>query len=436
MKYQYGLLTSCAILLSACGTTTTTTTYYPYGKPDSRNVKYESSLSFQQFWGILDSANLNFEYDYKTALEKKTDGTIINKEIKVYLPNVEVVMHPKFTSDDKIAAFLSEQGAMLSSNADEASVVSAVKASMPSSKLKKVIHTVAFEKEVLASDVETIRVLYQSVFNESKSDKSLVVVPAWKDSAQSAEMIKQLYDLLFNEALNASKRNPTLNITLFASSKEQEDSMRATLEALEKKLGIKNRTMIGSASGNGASSSALTKLSAGKDAVKMSQGSATISGAATNLGDVRLMGVFAEGSARNNQSTLMVGFPVGNHMVAVGTELGFENKELTYSAAKLLAMMSATESLKFSAAISSVNEKVSMFFNQFNRSGVMVELGAHYNEHISQDVNVSINGGLRGLYSSQLELGWFGQVSLDVGSFKASTFVSSSDVGFNFGVGY
>lgn len=436
------LVITIALLIAACGSKNVNNETFQTGMPKPMYpgyVEYKERSYSESYGGILERMNLDFEFDYKSVFGKKTDGTIIN-ETKVVLPDVEVVMHPKFTSDDKIAAFLSEKGAVIPSKGDESLSVLAVKASMPSSKLKTVVHTQVFEKVVLESDIDKIQALYQSVFNVSKSYESLVIVPAWKDSTISADMSKRLYSLFFKEALAAAKANDELNIKLFVSSKEQEDFMKAAWDVLTKEIGIdspqaKKWTSVGGGSSS-SSSTTLTRLSMGSDVVNMSQGSATISGAATNLGDVRFMGVFAEGSARNNRSTLMVGFPVGNHMVAVGTELGFENKELSYSAAKLLATMSATESLKFSAAISSVNEKVSMFFNQLNRSGVMFELGAHYNEQISQDVSVSINGGLRGLYSSQLEMGWFGQVSLDVGLFKAATFVSSVEAGLNFGVEY
>jgi hypothetical protein len=380
--------------------------------------------------------NLDFEFDYKAVFGKKPDGAIID-ETRVKLPNVEVVMHPKFISDDKIAAFLSGKGAVIPSKGDGSWSVLAVEASMPSSKLKKVVHTPAFEQEVLESDVEKIRALYKSVFNESKLDKSLVVVPAWKDSEQSAETIKQLYDLLFNEALTASKDNPNLNIKLFASSKEQEDFMNIAWDALDKKLNNQIRTMKWSATGKNSSSSSssqLTKLSAGSEVTKTLQGSFTMGGVARAIGSCRLMGVMAKGSTHQYQSTLMVGVPVGQFMIAAGTELGFENKTLTYSTAKLWGLMNVSRAFKLSGGISAIHEKVSIFRSELNRYGAMAELGAHYSELISSTLKVSIDAGLRGVYPGAFEMGWFGQVSLDSDLFKATAFTSSNDFGVSFGM--
>lgn len=422
-----------AFALSACGSKTTTYDYYPLGKPEPGYIEYKNQGNSGSMGGILGSKNLDFEIHYRTVFSKKTDGTIIN-EAKVRLPDVEVVMHPAFTADDNIAAFLSEKGAVIPSKGEGAWSVLAVEASMPSSKLKKVVHTPAFEQEVLESDVEKIRGLYKSVFNESKLDKSLVVVPAWKDSEQSAETIKRLYDLLFNEALTASKDNPNLNIKLFASNREQEDFMNAAWDVLDKNLNDQIRTMKWSATGKDSSSSQLTKLSTGSEVIKTLQGSFTIGGVARAIGSCRLMGVMAKGSTHQYQSTLMVGVPVGQFMIAVGTELGVENKALNYSTAKLWGLMNVSSAFKLSGGISAIHEKVSIFRSELNRYGAMAELGAHYSELISSTLKVSIDAGLRGVYPGAFEMGWFGQVSLDSDLFKATAFTSSHDFGVSFGV--
>ena len=213
--------------------------------------------------------------------------------------------------------------------------------------------------------------------------------------------------------------------------------MKAAWDALGKEFGIDPRHIKRwSLTGKGSSSSSatLTKLSTESDVVKMSQGSFAVGGMSSSVGSYRLMGVMAEGSAYQHQSTLMVGVPMGRHMIAVGTELGFENKTLNYSMAKLWALMNVSSVFKLSGGISALHEKNSILGLELGRYGAMVELCAHYSEQVSSTLIVNMDAGLRGIYPGAFELGWFGQLSLNSGLFKATAFASSSGLGVIFGV--
>ena len=108
------MLSGVILLLSACGTTNTTRDY-PDGRLETRHEDLKEERNSESYGGILGSWNLDFDLHYKLIKGKKSGGAIID-ENKVTLPDVEGVMHPKFTSDDTIAAFLSEKGANLSSS--------------------------------------------------------------------------------------------------------------------------------------------------------------------------------------------------------------------------------------------------------------------------------------------------------------------------------
>jgi hypothetical protein len=444
MYKRFGCLGT-ALLLSACGVKTTIS---GGDRPLIGNTTNDSShseqphipsTSYMEYHnGILGQINLNFRYNINTAI-----GDTLGRHTSINLPNVEAVMHPRFSSDDKVKDYLSQNSITLIEDSNNNSVtIETINQSTNESvsKLKAVIHTPAYESAILDSNVESIKKNYKDVLYLANQYNSVVVLPLWKDASQPKEISKRLYRILFMEAFNAAKANSNLEINLFATSKDQFDLMTEMWDILHSEFGFENKELAGHCVGRSHSIlPALAKL-AGSDAAQLSQGSFTTHGAATSVSGVRLMGVMSEGNVNQRQSTLMAGFPIGQHMIAVGTELGFEDRSFTYGITKVWGLLNVTDTFKLSAGIGATQEKIQSF-NPFVSNntvtttfGAMMELGAHYSEKLSSTLNLSIDAGVRGLFSGSLTMGWFGLVSLDNGGYKTSAFVSSKDFGLSFGI--
>lgn len=439
MFKKIGSLCAAVLVLSACGTKNNHSNEKPMiGTPPQTSTFHEhndtiTSRNRELHAGILGQYKLNYEYNFDTIDNRQGHQTRIN------LPNVEAVMHPRFSSDDKVNAYLSDKGAEISARGaiPEGKIIPgllSVGARIPSTKLKVLIHTPAYEREVLESDLVSIQDTYKGVFNLATGLKSLVIVPLWKDTSQTKTMSNQLYKLLFEEALAAAKSNSNLEITLFASNRDQADLMDQAWETLNEELSIQHKELVGHSAGNSHHSGPALNALATADSTQLHQGSFDINGVAASIGDIRLMGVLADGNVNQRQSLLMVGLPLGQHMIAFGTQLGFENFAFNYSITQLWGLLKVTDTFKLSAGIGATQEKIQTFRSLTNRYGAMMELAAHYSDTLSDSLKVSIDAGVRGLFSDTFEAGWFGLMSLDNGSLKTSAFVSSKDFGLNFGI--
>lgn len=416
------------LLLSACSVENTTDSGEKNPNSNQRYKKYNQAGSSYSGKGLFGAHNLTFAYSYSDIRGVKPDGTTFSTYEISELPDVECVMRPRVNSVDVLGAYLKKNDLTPQGDgSDQPNAVKTVDSRMGSTKLKKVIYTPAFENSVAEGDVTRVKEIYTEVLQAASNDKSLLVVPLWSDSAQKKEMSLRLYELMMRSVFDFAEQHQSLNITLFVLNSEQIDLFNEVEQKLKNELKGSPLRIYPTLP------PAIAEL-VEKNKSESTQGSFSVSGAATSVGDFRVMGVMSEGNVNQRQSTLMVGVPLGQHMIAVGTELGFEDKSLSYSVAKLWGLMRVTENFKLSAGIGATHEKVPTLRSDKDQYGAMMEMGAHYSEKLSTSLNVRIDGGLRGFFADQLDMGWFGQASLDTGSFKTSMFVSSKDFGVNFGI--
>lgn len=82
--------------------------------------------------------------------------------------------------------------------------------------MSSVIYAPAFESSITPGDETDIHAIYEFVL---KNKGPMLVVPVWRN--QTAEVTNRLYDMMVDASYDAAKADSTLQIALFATSKEE-----------------------------------------------------------------------------------------------------------------------------------------------------------------------------------------------------------------------
>jgi hypothetical protein len=428
MKQKLSIATI-VLVLSACNTTSTTSDY-PQRKPEPEKVDFHpKDSSYHISGGVLGVKNLSEGASYLHTTDK---GVTINQ-----LPDAVTILHPEFSGNDLILDSLKRKNAAISSEVEtflpgnKKGYLLTVKASIPRSSLKSIIHCYPVENPVGQKEPGIIANIYKTALARSK--ESVLLVPVWRNQTEAGA--RRLYDIMVSAAYDATKKDSGLLVTMFATSEEEEGFLRDAVSRKAKEL---KKSAPSAALFGGHTTAAAQQLTRGEASIHQAFGGYNVAGAAANFGGFKAMGVMSGQSHRQEQTTLLLGQQLGPCFYAVGVGLGTELDELSYSAAKAMTFFNVHQNWTLSAGVATVSEKITLPFSRaksFDRSGVMGEIGAHYT-HVFQDFKLMGDVSARVFHSEQTQSAWFAQVSLVNAAVKTSAFVSSIDTGINFSYEY
>lgn len=416
------------LAVSACGSKNITNETFPLVKTEPKYIG--DKMEFSADKRILELHNLHKAASYCCRTGKKNNGAIVEEHGIRELPDVNTIMHPAFSSNDVILDYLKSKNAVTTVTADffpgegKGRLVTS-KITMPDSVLNTIIHTLSFEQPINQEDEKLIQTIYSSVL---KSKGSVMLVPVWRNQPDTAK--ERLYDIMVGSAYEGAKKDTALQITLFATSKEENTLLG---EAIDRKWkGLINQTPSLALSG-GHATAATSRLSGGETSLHQEFCAHSVAGAAADFGGVKLIGVMTGQPQHQEHTSLLVGHTVGAGFYAIGVELGSEKRELTYSSLKAATFYTIDKNWIFSAGVSAVSETLAMPFigaKSVDRLGVMTEVGAHFNQSF-QDIKLMGDVGARVFCGDHVQSALFGQVSLVNQAFKATGFVSMIDAGLS-----